>query len=154
MAGALTNIGAVVIGRNEGERLKRCLPSLSAVSVVVYVDFGSTDGSAQWAHAHGVKVVELDMTVPFTAARARNSGFRQLQRIAPQIDYVQFVDGDCELVGDWLYAATFFCRCHIRILAPCAAGAASASPKNRFTTGCAIGSGRVALARSGVAAAT
>ena len=67
--------GAVVIGRNEGERLKRCLTSLSLskMSLLVYVDSGSTDGSAQWARERGVAVVDLDMRMPFTAARARNA---------------------------------------------------------------------------------
>ena len=38
--------GAVVIGRNEGVRLRRCLLSLRAgVDYVVYVDSGSTDNS-------------------------------------------------------------------------------------------------------------
>lgn len=108
MAGVLTNIGAVVIGRNEGERLKRCLMSLSAAGAVIYVDSGSTDGSAQWAGDNGAEVIELDMSLPFTAARARNCGFRRLREIAPDIVYIQFVDGDCELVDDWLHAATSF----------------------------------------------
>ncbi len=108
MTGLLRKTGAVVIGRNEGERLKRCLKSLSAVGVVIYVDSGSTDGSAQWAADNGAEVIALDMTLPFTAARARNSGFRRMQEIAPQIDYIQFVDGDCELVDDWLHAAMSF----------------------------------------------
>lgn len=105
MGQALANIGAVVIGRNEGERLKRCLASLSAARSVVYVDSGSTDGSPGWARQHGADVVELDLRVPFTAARARNCGFRRLQDLALQLDYVQFVDGDCELVDGWLHAA-------------------------------------------------
>ena len=73
--------GAVAIGRNEGENLRRCLSSLTAASaeVLVYVDSGSTDGSVKWARHHGADVVALDMSLPFTAARARNSGFRRLQ---------------------------------------------------------------------------
>src|SRR5882672_6198540 len=104
------NFGAVIIGRNEGERLRRCLTSLRLwnKSLVVYVDSGSTDGSAQWARAHGVVVVDLDMQVPFTAARAPNAGFRQLQLIAPCVRYVQFIDGDCELVPGWVEQATNF----------------------------------------------
>jgi GT2 family glycosyltransferase len=104
--------GAVAIGRNEGDRLKRCLGSLSPAAAVIYVDSGSTDGSARWAQNWGCDVIELDMSMPFTAARARNSGFRRLQKVAPQIDYVQFVDGDCELVGDWPDAAMSFLESH------------------------------------------
>src|SRR5262245_41737335 len=97
--------GVVTIGRNEGDRLRRCLMSLSAAAAVVYVDFGSTDGSPQWARGYGVEVIELDMSVPFTAARARNAGFRRLRELAPDLPYVQFVDGDCEVVNGWLKRA-------------------------------------------------
>jgi cellulose synthase/poly-beta-1,6-N-acetylglucosamine synthase-like glycosyltransferase len=103
----MRTIGAVAIGRNEGERLKRCLQALvRQCSAVVYVDSGSTDGSVAFARSIGVDVVELDMTQPFNAARARNAGWRQLMNSLPQTDYVQFVDGDCELVGGWLEQAT------------------------------------------------
>jgi glycosyltransferase involved in cell wall biosynthesis len=94
------SFGAVVIGRNEGERLKRCLQSLSNASVIVYVDSGSTDRSVCEARALGAEVVELDLQAPFTAARARNAGFRRLREIAA-LNYVQFIDGDCELQRNW-----------------------------------------------------
>ncbi len=100
--------GAVVIGRNEGERLKRCLQALSSAEHVVYVDSGSTDGSVDWAKIHGVDVVALDMAVPFTAARARNAGFARLRKRAPDLRYVQFVDGDCELLASWPVRAIAF----------------------------------------------
>lgn len=104
-----TGLGVVVIGRNEGPRLERCLNSLvGAADKVVYVDSGSTDGSVQTALALGVEVVALDMTIPFTAARARNEGFACLQRLLPAMRYVQFVDGDCEVVGSWLPQARAF----------------------------------------------
>jgi GT2 family glycosyltransferase len=92
--------GAVAIGRNEGERLRRCLASLRGVaSVVVYVDSGSTDGSAAWAGENGADVIDLDTRIPFTAARARNVGFQRLRSIAPELAYVLFVDGDCEVMA-------------------------------------------------------
>ncbi|MCP1501148.1 glycosyltransferase involved in cell wall biosynthesis [Pseudomonas migulae] len=102
-------MGVIVIGRNEGLRLERCLVSLvGAAEQVVYVDSGSTDDSVQMAKALGVEVVELDMSIPFTAARARNEGFARLQRLLPAIRYVQFVDGDCEVVEGWLTRAQAF----------------------------------------------
>jgi len=62
------NVGFVVIGRNEGARLRKCLEIVVGhAGTVVYVDSGSTDGSVDMARAMGVKVVELDMRVPFTA---------------------------------------------------------------------------------------
>jgi len=96
-------VGVVAIGRNEGERLRRCLQSLRQQSgCIVYVDSGSEDGSASMARGLGVEVVELDLSTPFTAARARNEGFRRLREIRPTLEFVQFVDGDCEVVAGWM----------------------------------------------------
>jgi Glycosyl transferase family 2 len=108
---ALAQIGLVAIGRNEGQRLESCLKSGLANGVrVVYVDSGSTDDSVKMARALRdtrkgslqVEVVELDLAVPFTAARARNAGFSRLLEIDPDLEFVQFVDGDCEIVAGWV----------------------------------------------------
>lgn len=97
---------AVAIGRNEGDRLQRCLASLMQhVGHVVYVDSGSRDGSVAVARAMGAEVVELDPARPFTAARARNAGIRRLLELDAGLAYVQVVDGDCNLVPGWLDAA-------------------------------------------------
>ncbi|BAZ44102.1 family 2 glycosyl transferase [Chondrocystis sp. NIES-4102] len=102
----LENIGIVVIGRNEGDRLYRCLLSITKqVKNIVYVDSGSTDGSIEMAQSLGVEVVKLDLSLPFTAARARNAGFTHLLNINQQIELVQFVDGDCEIFPKWLETA-------------------------------------------------
>jgi glycosyltransferase involved in cell wall biosynthesis len=99
--------GIVAIGRNEGDRLRACLLSARRdCSLVVYVDSGSTDGSVELARSLGVRVVELDLSTRFTAARARNEGFHHLLEIDPSIQAVQFVDGDCEIVGGWIAAAS------------------------------------------------
>lgn len=105
----LEPVGAVVIGRNEGERLKRCLASLSSTTTcVVYVDSGSSDGSVDHSRRMGVDVVELDLSIPFTAARARNEGFSRLLARYPKTTFVQFVDGDCEVANDWIPRALKF----------------------------------------------
>ncbi len=99
-------VGVVAIGRNEGERLRACLASARRdCAAVVYVDSGSTDGSADLARSLGVHVVDLDLSKPFTAARARNEGFARLRSVAPGVDRVQFVDGDCEIVAGWIAKA-------------------------------------------------
>ena len=99
----------VIIGRNEGERLRSCLQSVAAGPMpVVYVDSGSCDGSSAMAQSLGAVTVDLDMSQAFTAARARNEGVRQIQEVAPQCDYVQFVDGDCEVATGWLSQASAF----------------------------------------------
>jgi GT2 family glycosyltransferase len=102
----LESVGVVAIGRNEGERLQRCLRSLpSGLGAVVYVDSGSSDGSVEFARSLGVDVVSLDMTIAFTAARARNAGIERLQALRPAVSMVQVLDGDCELVPGFIEAA-------------------------------------------------
>jgi glycosyltransferase involved in cell wall biosynthesis len=102
-------VAAVVIGRNEGDRLERCLVSLQqSISKIVYVDSGSTDNSVARAKAMGIDVVELDMLIPFTAARARNEGVLFLRQTYPDLTYIQFVDGDCEVQTDWVSTALDF----------------------------------------------
>jgi GT2 family glycosyltransferase len=113
------SFGAVAIGRNEGERLKRCLSSLCVAKAVVYVDSGSSDGSAELAVERGANVVELDMSLPFTAARARNAGFERLHELAPYLAYVQFVDGDCELVREFPGQAISFLNANAGVAAVC-----------------------------------
>ena len=106
-------LGVVAIGRNEGERMVRCLQSvLGEADEVVYVDSGSTDGSAERARQMGATVVDLDTSIPFTAARARNEGFERLRALLPDVEFVQFVDGDCELAAGWLATACAFLQAH------------------------------------------
>ncbi|MAY86051.1 MAG: glycosyl transferase [Pseudooceanicola sp.] len=100
------DIGVVVIGRNEGKRLVQCIASLvGRADPLVYVDSGSTDGSVEHARAAGVEVVSLDMSQPFTAARARNTGYARVRDLAPEGQYVQFIDGDCALDPGWFDTA-------------------------------------------------
>lgn len=99
-------IGVVVIGRNEGERLRRCLGSVAGRAwSVVYVDSGSDDGSVPLAGSLGADIVALDPSAPFSAARARNAGADRLLEIDPSARFVQFVDGDCEVIEGWIVRA-------------------------------------------------
>jgi glycosyltransferase involved in cell wall biosynthesis len=105
----MNQLGIVVIGRNEGQRLVDCLNSLKAhEGRVVYVDSGSIDGSISVAERARALVVRLDAVRPFTAARARNEGFAALVATMPHVGFVQFIDGDCVLVPDWLEIALPF----------------------------------------------
>ncbi|MCX7559220.1 glycosyltransferase [Sulfitobacter sp. F26204] len=100
------SVAAVVIGRNEGERLVACLEALQGqVGQIVYVDSGSTDGSLTVAQSLGAKVISLDMTLPFTAARARNAG---VSALGDEVGFVQLLDGDCVLRAGWIETATAF----------------------------------------------
>ena len=83
-------VGVVIIGRNEGDRLVRCIASVRKLDVpVVYVDSASTDGSAERARAAGVDVIQVDLSRPFTAGRARNEGFSRLLTLHPDVQFVQ-----------------------------------------------------------------
>jgi glycosyltransferase involved in cell wall biosynthesis len=104
--GQKRRVGVVAIGRNEGDRLRRCLESVIPLAGrVVYVDSASSDGSPALARSLGATVVDLDMSKPFTAARARNEGFERLLELEPGLELVQFVDGDCEVVAGWMAVA-------------------------------------------------
>ena len=87
-------ISIVVIGRNEGVRLARCLDSVAAMyrngfeTETIYVDSGSTDGSPALAKAAGAQVIVLHSIRP-TAAQGRNAGWR-----AASGSIVLFLDGD------------------------------------------------------------
>jgi GT2 family glycosyltransferase len=118
----VNDVGVVAIGRNEGERLRRCLASLAESArgiATVYVDSGSTDGSVELARSMGVEVVGLDMTRPFSAARARNAGFERLKEVAPGVRFVMFVDGDCEVVEGWIDRARAELEARARLAVVC-----------------------------------
>jgi hypothetical protein len=99
-------VGIIIIGRNEGERLRRCLMSIASAGYpMVYVDSASEDGSSVVARGLGAQVVDLDMSNGFSAARARNEGVDWLLKEFPDTEFIQFVDGDCEVASGWFCAA-------------------------------------------------
>lgn len=100
------SIAVVVIGRNEGGRLTRCLASVREMDLagipieLIYVDSASTDDSVKRAKAFGAKVISIAPDRP-CAAKARNAGWR-----AALASMVLFLDGDTVLAAD------FFCNAH------------------------------------------
>ena len=109
-------IGVVIIGRNEGERLIRCLQSINQyVSSTIYVDSASTDNSLEAAEKLGVHSLALDLSTSFTAARARNIGFEELLKRYPETEFVQFIDGDCEELDNWIEIAVDFLRANSQV---------------------------------------
>jgi glycosyltransferase involved in cell wall biosynthesis len=92
----------VVIGRNEGDRLARCLESVRAAAYpadrreLIYVDSDSTDDSCRIAEGQGAQVIAIRPERPCAAA-GRNAGMQ-----AARYDLVQFLDGDTVLHADWL----------------------------------------------------
>jgi cellulose synthase/poly-beta-1,6-N-acetylglucosamine synthase-like glycosyltransferase len=100
----LPKLSVVIIGRNEGERLERCIRSAQGIAgwapaEILYVDSGSTDGSCDLAARLGATVLALSPGA-FTAARARNLGWRHAAG-----DLILFLDGDTILNSDFPLAA-------------------------------------------------
>jgi glycosyltransferase involved in cell wall biosynthesis len=104
MLGMNQNVSIVIIGRNEGQRLVRCLESVrtmvgpKADVEIVYVDSGSTDGSVACARRFGASVIELQGRC--SAARARNAGWQ-----AANGSWILFLDGDTIVDPGFLDAA-------------------------------------------------
>ena len=102
----MPEVGITAIGRNEGDRLRGCLQSaLRASPLVIYVDSASSDRSVDVARALGVELIEIDPTIPLGPSRARNAGVARLLELDPKVEFVQFVDGDCELIDGWIAVA-------------------------------------------------
>ncbi len=98
------SLSVVIIGRNEGERLERCILSAQSMagwspSEILYVDSGSTDGSLELARRLGATVLSLPAG-SFTAARARNLGWHHTSG-----EMILFLDGDTILMEDFPLAA-------------------------------------------------
>jgi GT2 family glycosyltransferase len=120
VTGASAEVGFVVIGRNEGPRLERCLRSVLAVSNrVVYADSASTDRSVATAEALDIAVVTLPADGRLSAARGRNAGYKELRARFPQCDLVQFLDGDCILQAEWIPQSLEFLRAHPDVAVVC-----------------------------------
>jgi cellulose synthase/poly-beta-1,6-N-acetylglucosamine synthase-like glycosyltransferase len=100
----ISKIGVVIIGRNEGERLRDCLSSVLKMNYpaelldVLYVDSSSTDGSVALAEGMGVRTIVLEG--PTTAARGRNAGWTSTD--AP---FILFLDGDTLLHPEFVATA-------------------------------------------------
>ncbi len=96
-------ISFIIIGRNEGWRLKKCLESaIRAIHVnnydaeIIYVDSKSTDDSIQLAKSYK-EVKAILLTGDFNAAIARNIGVKESKG-----EDLVFLDGDMEINAEFL----------------------------------------------------
>ena len=100
-----TLVSAVVIGRNEGARLTRCIESVIGARgegydiEIIYVDSSSSDDSVSRARKLGAKVLEVRPERP-SAALGRNAGWRHAGG-----EYVLFLDGDTILHPQFIATA-------------------------------------------------
>ena len=96
-------ISFIIIGKNEGWRLQKCLQSISCMVEqdaianyeIIYVDSQSTDNSIGLAKPYGAKVFLI--TGECNAAIARNIGAKEAMG-----DILFFIDGDMELFSGFL----------------------------------------------------
>lgn len=96
-------ISFIIIGKNEGWRLQKCLHSISYVVEqdaianyeIIYVDSQSTDNSIELAKQYGAKAFLI--TGECNAAIARNIGAKEAMG-----DILFFIDGDMELFPGFL----------------------------------------------------
>ncbi len=106
------SVDIVVIGRNEGDLLRKALESSMRIAEeyaklgnprpeIIYVDGQSTDGSLELAKSLGVKVCIVKQR-PNPAA-GRHTAFQYCKA-----EYVFFLDGDMEVYSDWLPRAVSF----------------------------------------------
>jgi glycosyltransferase involved in cell wall biosynthesis len=102
---ATPTVSVVIIGRNEGLRLERCIASVKqadwgAVSHDIwYVDSRSTDDSLACAKQQGANTLVLPAG-PMCAAKARNLGWQTATG-----EFILFLDGDTELHPDFVSRA-------------------------------------------------
>ena len=101
-ATTLPVLSVVVIGRNEGARLTRCLESIGLMRLpagpmeLIYVDSKSSDDSVETARKFNARTLSLESEYPCAAA-ARNLGWR-----AARAPIVLFLDGDTVLNRDFV----------------------------------------------------
>lgn len=103
--GDLPGLSCVVIGRNEGEHLRRCLESIRAADYpadrleIIYVDSDSTDSSVAVARDHADQIVVASLPGPLPGL-ARNLGWPRARH-----DLVHFIDGDTVVDPGWFRRA-------------------------------------------------
>ncbi len=96
-------ISFIIIGKNEGWRLEKCLQSIVSIvkqdkivdHEIIYVDSRSTDNSIELAKQYGAKAFLI--TGECNAAIARNVGAKEAIG-----DILFFIDGDMELFPGFL----------------------------------------------------
>ena len=95
-------VSVVIIGRNEGSRLQRCIASVQQAQWgalphdIWYVDSRSTDDSLALARSLGARTLVLPEG-PMCAAKARNLGWQVAAG-----EFILFLDGDTELHPDFV----------------------------------------------------
>ena len=105
-------VSVIIIGRNEGERLIRCINSVKAMDFdpeqyeIIFCDSGSTDGSMENAEKLGARSLLVESDRP-TASKGRNLGYRNARGA-----YLFFLDGDTIVHPDFLKMSIDYLESH------------------------------------------
>ena len=100
-------IGVVMLDQNTGVSPEPAIRSLGDVKTIVYVTANPKNEAAATALRMGAEIVKLPgKTV--NPGRARNTGYRRLKALNPDIEYVQFLEPDFILHADWFNNALAF----------------------------------------------
>ncbi len=99
-------VGFVVLEMPNGPLPGAAIEDVSGDYPTVFVTYSGDAAQGEAARAAGAVVVKMRGENETPPARSRNAGFRQLRKVAPDIDYVQFLNGDHCIAPDWLEAAT------------------------------------------------
>ena len=102
-----TRIGAVIIDDGSGASPEAAINSVGAGRQIVFVTTDRDSEAAAAAIRMGVDVVTAS-TTPFNPGRVRNTGYRRLKALDPQVEYVQFLEPDFVLDENWFTEALGF----------------------------------------------
>lgn len=99
--------GLVIVGSDPRISPEAAIRSAGDGRPVVFAPMGPMNETAMDAKKAGAELVEPGKGLQ-TGGRAKNAGYRQLKKIAPDLAYVQFLDAGAALDPDWMAAAETF----------------------------------------------
>jgi len=108
-----TDLSIIVIGRNEAENIARAIESVLQAAEccsrteIVLVDSASTDETVEIARRYPINIVRLRPSWVLSAAAGRYIGTHYTRG-----DLILYLDGDMELVTEWLEQAIPFLLAH------------------------------------------
>lgn len=86
MENTINNISAIIIAKNEQDRIARCIDSVSWIDEIIVIDNGSTDNTASIAEKKGALILS-----------SRTNSFSELRTVGLQrarSDWILYVDAD------------------------------------------------------------
>lgn len=102
----MCNVSVIVIGRNEAQRIEKCLRSVFASlpksdeSEVIYVDSASEDDTVAIASRFPIRILQLRQSWKLSPSAGRYIGYQHARG-----KYLLFVDGDSLVFKRWLTKA-------------------------------------------------